>query len=752
MDNLYLVMLIALAALAIADLIVGVSNDAVNFLNSAIGSKAISFKTIMIVASIGIAFGALSSSGMMEVARKGIFVPSEFYFNEIMVIFMAVMITDIILLDFFNSIGLPTSTTVSIVFELLGAAVCVSLIKIAGNDDTVLQLGKYINTEKAVDIIQGILLSVVIAFSVGAIIQYISRLMLTFNFEKKASWTAALFGGISTTAIAYFIIIKGLKAANIEMFATLSSWANQNILEFIGINILIWTLLSWALVQFMKINIYRIIIVLGTFALAMAFAGNDLVNFIGVPIAAYQAYQDWIASGQLATAFEMSSLAEKVPTQYYLLLLAGIIMVLTLWLSEKARRVVKTSVDLSRQDEVKERFEPNWLSQNLVRGVIFVNRGVSSVLPDNVSKNINKRFTQPTKTKILDADAPAFDMVRAAVNLVVASVLISIATGMKLPLSTTYVTFMVAMGTSLADRAWGSDSAVYRVSGVISVILGWFMTALTAFVAAAILAYLIYTFGGFALAALLIIALALIVRNFARGKKKDRELKEELKFIKAESSSVKGVIEESTSNVSTIMKRGGKLLSITLESLARQDLKKLKKMREYGESLEDEVDELKNHIFYYIRNLETDSKGASTFYLLIQDNLEDIVQSLNFISKTSYKHVKNGHNGLRFNQIRDLKEIEEKILALFRRIKKEFDANSLDQLPGIIDEKQALVSFIGEEIEKQIARTKDPESSPKNTALYFSLLLEFKDLIESVIQLLERYYLEHNRTKNNEFL
>lgn len=752
MDNLYLVMLIALAVLAIADLIVGVSNDAVNFLNSAIGSKAISFKTIMIVASIGIAFGALSSSGMMEVARKGIFVPSEFYFNEIMVIFMAVMITDIILLDFFNSLGLPTSTTVSIVFELLGAAVCVSLIKIAANDDTILELGNYINTEKAVDIIQGILLSVVIAFSVGAIIQYVSRLLLTFKFEKKPSWTAGLFGGISTTAIAYFIIIKGLKAANIEMFSMLSTWANQNILEFIGINLLIWTLLSWVLVQFMKINIYKIIIVLGTFALAMAFAGNDLVNFIGVPIAAYQAYQDWIASGTAAELFEMSSLAEKVPTQYYLLLIAGIIMVLTLWLSKKARRVVKTSVDLSRQDEVKERFEPNWLSQNLVRGVIFMNRSVAHVLPDNVSKTINNRFTQPTKTKILDADAPAFDMVRASINLVVASVLISIATGMKLPLSTTYVTFMVAMGTSLADRAWGSDSAVYRVSGVISVILGWFMTALTAFVAAALLAYLIYTFGGYALTGLLLVALALLVRNFLRDKKKDRELKEELKFKKAESSSVKGVIEESTSNVSTIMKRGSKLLSNTLESLAKQDLKKLKKTRDYGESLEDEVDELKNHIFYYIRNLETDSKGASTFYLLIQDNLEDIVQSLNFISKTSYKHVKNGHKGLRFNQIRDLKTIEEKILTLFERIKKEFDENTLDQLPSIIDEKQALVNFIGEEIEKQIARTKDPESSPKNTALYFSLLLEFKDLIESLIELLERYYLENNRTKNSDLL
>ncbi len=743
-------MLIALAVLAIADLVVGVSNDAVNFLNSAIGSKAVSFKTIMIVASIGIAFGALTSSGMMEVARKGIFVPSEFYFNEIMIIFMAVMITDIILLDFFNSLGLPTSTTVSIVFELLGAAVCMSLIKISGNNDTFLDLGKYINTDKAFEIIQGILLSVVIAFSVGAIVQYISRLLLTFKFERKAAWISAIFGGLATTSIAYFIIIKGLKGANV--FSELSTWANQNLWEFLGLNALIWTLLSFLLVQFLKVNIYKIIIILGTFALAMAFAGNDLVNFIGVPMAAYQSYQDWTASGVEATLFPMDSLAEKVPTQYYLLLFAGIIMVLTLWLSEKAKRVVKTSVDLSRQDEVKERFQPNWLSQNLVRGVIFLNRGIAYVIPNAVSEKIDERFAKTTKNKILEADAPAFDMVRASVNLVVASVLISLATGMKLPLSTTYVTFMVAMGTSLADRAWGSDSAVYRVAGVINVILGWFMTAITAFLAAAVLALVIYKFEFIALIALLAFALFAIIRNYLKGQKKSKEFKEELQFKKAESSSVRGVIEESSTNVSTVMKRGSKLLSSTFDNLAKQDLKALKKTRKYGENMEDELDELKNHVFYYIKNLETESKGASRFYLMVQDSLEDIVQSLTFISNSSYKHVKNGHKGLRFNQIRDLKDIEDKMLSLFKKVKDQFDDGNLENLPNIIDEKQNLTDFISEEIEKQIARTKDPKSSARNTTLYFSILLECKDIIDSVLTLLEQYYLEYSKSKKDDVL
>ncbi|MEZ4816626.1 MAG: inorganic phosphate transporter [Flavobacteriaceae bacterium] len=750
MDNIYFVMLIALGVLAIADLVVGVSNDAVNFLNSAIGSKAVPFKSIMVIASVGILFGALSSSGMMDIARNGIFTPGKFAFDEVMIIFMAVMITDILLLDFFNSLGLPTSTTVSIVFELLGAAVCISLLKISGNSDTFLDLGNYINTDKASEIIKGILLSVLIAFSVGAIVQYISRLLLTFKFQNKPSWTAAIFGGLATTAISYFIIIKGLKGA--QMLGGISAWANENLWQFLVGSILVWSLISLASIKFFKTNVYKVIIILGTFALAMAFAGNDLVNFIGVPMAALEAFHHWESSGLAPTTFTMESLSIPVKTNTYLLLLAGIIMVLTLWFSEKARRVVKTSVDLSRQDEIKERFKSNWLSQNIVRSVIYLNRGFNYVIPNTVMEKLDQRFEQTPKNKILEADAPAFDMVRAAVNLVVASVLISLATGMKLPLSTTYVTFMVAMGSSLADKAWGSDSAVYRVSGVINVILGWFMTAITAFLAAALLAFIIYKFEWFALVTLLILSVVLIARNYLKGRQNNKEIKEELKFKKAESSSVRGVIEESAPNVSTVMRRGSKLLSNTFEELAKQNLKGLKKATLYGEKMTDELDELKNHIFFYIKNLESESQGASRFYLLIQDSLEDIVQSLTFISNTSYKHVKNGHKGLRFNQIRDLKEIEEKILHLFKRVKTEFDANTMENLPKIISEKESLSSFIGGEIEKQIQRTKDPKSSAKNTTLYFSILLECKDIIESTLTLLEQYYIEYVNSKKSDIL
>ncbi len=751
MDNIYLIMLIALAGLAIADLVVGVSNDAVNFLNSAIGSKAVTFRTIMIVASIGIAFGALSSSGMMEVARKGIFVPEKFYFDEIMIIFMAVMVTDILLLDFFNSIGLPTSTTVSIVFELLGAAVCMSIIKISNNDDSLLQIGEYINGDKATEIIVGILLSVAIAFTIGAVVQFVSRYLLSFNFQKKPSWVAAVFGGISITSIAYFIIIKGLKGASI-LPETFSSWANNNLWQFLGANFLLWTVISYVVISVLKTNIYKVIIILGTFALAMAFAGNDLVNFIGVPMAALNSYESWVASGIPASEFSMEGLAEKVPTQPLLLLLAGIIMVLTLWFSEKARRVVKTSVDLSRQDEVKERFKPNWLSQYLVRGVKYLNIGVSKILPASAQANINKQFAVPTAKRIIEKDAPAFDMVRAAVNLLVASVLISVATGMKLPLSTTYVTFMVAMGTSLADRAWGSDSAVYRVAGVLNVIGGWFMTAITAFTAAAILAFVIYQFGAVALGVLLVLAVFLIVRNYRKGKKKAAAFKEEMIFKKAESSSLVGVIDESSANVSTVMKRASKLLKYTIENLSTQDLSGLKKAQKQASKLSDEMDELNSHVFVYMKNPDETQEGASRFYLMIQDSLQDIVQSLTLISNKSYKHVKNGHRGLKYTQIKGLTVVENRLCELFEKVKIQFDQKTLENLPRIIDEKQAFLDYIVLEIEKQIKRTKEGDSSPRNNSLYFSILLECKDLVESTTTLLEQYYLENDKINKSKML
>ena len=374
MESIYFLILIALIGLAFADLIVGVSNDAVNFLNSAIGSKVLSFKTIMIVASLGIFIGCVFSSGMMEVARKGIFNPGEFMFSEIMIIFMAVMITDILLLDFFNSIGMPTSTTVSIVFELLGASVAMALIKIGVDNGSFSDLAIYINTSKATQIIVGILLSVFVAFTIGAIVQWISRLLLSYDFKTKATWVGAIFGGIALTAISYFILMKGIKGTSYagESFnliggITIKDFLESNVISIIAYSSVIWSCIAYILRHFFNVDIYKVIIGVGTFALALAFAGNDLVNFIGVPIAAWQSYEAWVASGVPADEFSMQILASKVATPNFLLLIAGVIMVITLWFSKKAQRVVKTSLDLSNQGEVSERFNANFLSRFIVR-------------------------------------------------------------------------------------------------------------------------------------------------------------------------------------------------------------------------------------------------------------------------------------------------------------------------------------------------------------------------------------------------
>ena len=752
MENIYLLMLVALIALAVVDLVVGVSNDAVNFLNSALGSKVLSFKTIMIVASIGIAVGAVFSSGMMEVARKGIFNPGEFMFSEIMIIFMAVMITDILLLDFFNTLGLPTSTTVSIVFELLGASVAMALIKIGLDNGNFSDLAMYINTSKATQIILGILLSVVVAFSIGALVQWVSRLLLSYNFESKANWVGAIFGGIALTAITYFILIKGIKGTTYakESFdiiggMTIKDYLEANVISIVACSSLFWSLLSYFFITVIKANIYKIIIAVGTFALALAFAGNDLVNFIGVPIAAWQSYEAWMASGMAANEFSMEVLASKVPTPNYLLFAAGVIMVLTLWFSKKAHRVVKTSIDLSEQGETEERFSPNYLSRTLVRAGGNTADLISKILPDSINNFIERQFIVPElpAKKVNTANKPAFDVIRASVNLMVASILISIATSYKLPLSTTYVTFMVAMGTSLADKAWGSESAVYRVAGVLNVIAGWFGTAIIAFFAAGTIAYLI-NISELMIAVLLFIAIIIMIKYYMYGKSKnDTGIDEGL--VLAESSSLQGVIHESAKTIAKLIKRGNKVYNNTIEGLSMQDLSLLDKNNKQINKLSQEVDDLKNKLFYFIRNLDESSLGASNFYINLLGYLQDIAQSLEYISKTSHKHINNNHSKLRLSQIRDLIEIDKAMDDLFEEIKISFETRSFHKMEVILKNKNNLFRIVDDKIEAQISRTRTTEEkSPKNTTLYFSILQETKDLLKAIMSLIEEYYLSHD--------
>ena len=742
-------MIVALAFLAIADLVVGISNDAVNFLNSAIGSKAISFRTIMIVASIGVAIGAIFSSGMMEVARKGIFNPGEFMFNEIMIIFMAVMITDILLLDVFNSLGMPTSTTVSIVFELLGAAVAMALIKIAAGGGDFSEVVNYINTSKASQIIFGILLSVVVAFSIGAIVQWVSRLLLSYDFQKKAVWVGALFSGIALTAITYFIFMKGLKGTSYAKQSfdiigggTMKDFLENQVLSIVLVSSVIWSLLSYVLIVFAKTNIYKLIIIVGTFALALAFAGNDLVNFIGVPVAAFNAYTEWSASGLSAGSFPMDVLASKVPTNNWLLFGAGMVMVITLWFSTKAKDVVKTSLDLSNQGDTKERFQPNFLSRGFVRFAMGASKVTSFILPISWQNKIEQQFEQPVIKLASNKvhELPAFDLVRAAVNLMVAAVLISIATSYKLPLSTTYVTFMVAMGTSLADRAWGAESAVYRVAGVLNVIGGWFLTALSAFSAAALVAYLLNLNVEVMFPILLLTAVILLVRSSIVHRKKTQEMASEDRLTKTESSSVQGVIIESATNISSVLKRGKKIYTAAFNGLSQQDLESLKKNKKQIVKLSDEVDDLRDNIFYFIKNLDESSVGASNFYIQILGYLQDMTQSLTYITKVSHKHVNNNHKKLKFNQVKELSQINDSIEMLFSDAMLAFKSQSFEKIDSIIKQKNEIASTLKSNIDMQVKRTRAEESSPKNTTLYFSLLLETKDLLNATTSLLEEYH------------
>jgi hypothetical protein len=638
---------------------------------------------------------------------------------------------------------------VSIVFELLGAAVVMSLIKISASEaETISNLGQYINTAKATEIILGILLSVVVAFSVGAFVQYSSRLLLTFNFEEKAKWVAALFGGIAATAITYFILIKGLKGASF-ISGDFKSYIYENTFTIVFISFIFWTTLCALITGVFKMSVYKFIIIIGTFAIAMAFAGNDLVNFIGVPIAAWQSYEAWVVSGVPAADFSMEVMSKKVPTPSLLLFAAGLIMVLTLWFSKKAKAVLKTSIDLSSQDSVKERFEPNFLSRGLVRFTTLLSKYHHTILPKKVQDKIEYQFKKPKESKKAHKkDLPAFDMVRAAVNLMVASILISIATSMKLPLSTTYVTFMVAMGTSLADRAWGRESAVYRVAGVLNVIGGWFFTAFSAFVAAGIIAYLIYLGGAPMIAVLLLITILLLVRNYLSHKKKadNTLLQDGLK--KTESKTVQGIIQESADQISNVVSRTNKIYSNMLSGLAKEDLSKLKKSRKGVEKLNKEVDALRDNIFYFIKNLDETSVRGSNFYIIILGYLQDVGQSLDFLAKASYKHINNNHKALRFNQIKDLQDIDKSFEELLNDIETIFNSRKFEKLGAILNSKQRAQDDLAIKIASQITRTRaEDDDSPKNTALYFSLLLETKDLVAAIMNLIEEYYNSYN-TKN----
>ena len=747
MDDFYVLILILLALLAIGDLIVGVSNDAVNFLNSAIGSKVLSYKSIIILASLGIAFGAISSSGMMEVARKGIFNPSAFYFDEIIFIFTAVMMTDILLLDFFNTLGLPTSTTVSIVFELLGAAVVMAIVKIIKNGGTLIELSNYINTSKASQIVLGILLSIVVAFTIGAISQWISRIVYSYQYDSKSPLLNSLFGGIALAAIFNFILIKGIKSTpyaslEIDLLSglTINGFIEQNGLLVNLLSFIFWYLLSYLIIRFLKGDIYKIIIGVGTFALALAFAGNDLVNFIGVPIAAFQSYEVWVNSGLSASEFNMGILSEKVATPTVFLLLSGVVMILTLIFSSKAKKVVKTSLDLSSQYETRERFKANALSRILVRVFISLNKIFQKLFSEKQRHSLAKRFT-PVIHKKNALGSPAFDKLRASINLVIAAILIAIATSYKLPLSTTYVAFMVAMGTSLADRAWGSDSAVFRVSGVLNVIGGWFLTALSAFTVGGIIVYLLHIGGVQVIAVIIFIILLIIGKNYIQHKKDNKAVIEEELALIVESNSFQGVIEETGTTLERVMAKSFDVFSLIISGLATNEIKSLELARKKSKKLAEEIEGLDNQLFYFIRNLEESSLAASNFYIELLQYLHDLSEDLTYLTKISYNHLNNNHRKLKLAQIRELMSIENNLKSTSKEAREAFKhQQNINEFLDVLAEKEKIFELIDDKINTQIERTREEETSPRSTALYFNFLIRTKELITHKFELVEKYY------------
>ena len=597
MESIYLGIVIFLFLLAIFDLTVGVSNDAVNFLNSAIGAKAASFKTIILIAAVGIFCGATMSNGMMEIARHGIFRPEAFHFNELMCIFLAVMVTDVVLLDIFNTLGMPTSTTVSMVFELLGGTFALAMLKIAAGPES-LTFAELLNTEKALTVILGIFLSVAIAFFFGTLVQYLSRIIFTFNYTTELKWTIGLFGGIAVTAIIYFMLIKGIKDASFMTDAH-KLWVKDNTLTIVGGCFVFFTVLMQIL-HWCKVNVFKVIVLLGTFALAMAFAGNDLVNFVGVPLAGFSSYTDFMANGNgVANDYLMGALNEPAKTPFIFLFLSGVIMVISLITSKKAQNVIKTSVDLSRQDDGNEMFGSSAIARSLVRSMTTLGNNISKIIPEKVKVWLDSRFN---KDEAILANGAAFDLVRASVNLVLAGLLIALGTSLKLPLSTTYVAFMVAMGSSLADRAWGRESAVFRVTGVLSVIGGWFITAGAAFIICFFVTMIMYFGGMTAMVIMIGVAAFILIRSNNKYRKKMKSEKQDDVFQQMLSSKDKAVVwnllrQHVRENLVKVLDFAANTYGQMTDGFIREDLKSLRKA---VSSTNDEKDILKK-----IRRKET---------------------------------------------------------------------------------------------------------------------------------------------------
>jgi len=731
MESYYILIVGVLFVLAISDLIVGVSNDAVNFLNSAIGSKAAPFKVILAIAAMGVLVGAVFSNGMMEVARKGIFNPEFFAFKEIMIIFLAVMLTDILLLDFFNTIGLPTSTTVSIVFEILGSSVAVALFSVMSMADPVHKVSDYINIESSVLIIVGIFLSVVIAFTVGMVIQWIVRLAFSFNLRKSRKYWNGLWGGFAITAILYFLLIKGAKGSTLVSPDQLT-FIKEHTVRILLISFIGWTLLFQLLTMLSKANILKITVLVGTFALAMAFAGNDLVNFIGVPLAGFESYKAFAASGAQPDDFMMGILQEKVNTPIYFLIAAGMIMVLTLRFSKKAKSVTATTIDLSRQGEGSERFASSSLARFLVRRSVEVSNGLANVTPPAVTRFIRQRFDAETNEGNKE-DKLAFDLVRASVNLVVASILIAIGTSLKLPLSTTYVTFMVAMGTSLADGAWGRESAVYRITGVLTVIGGWFFTAFIAFCASFLIATLLF-FGKLpVMLALIALSIFILLRTHAFHKKRAADSDLEDKSLNTAS---KEVLEYCDSEVKSVMLKTSKILFMSYNAFLKEKYKDIKGLRKEAKHLNKDVKKIRDNIPGTMRKFDEGELRSGHHYVQVVEYMKEMTNSLIHVISPAYHHLGNNHP-LDRDQMQDLKVFNDKLSEFFNFVINLLQNKDSKQSEDLDERREEILRLINDIQLSRIKILKKTQKGVKLSVTYLDMLNETRNLVLHSVHLVK---------------
>ena len=738
MIGIYITVVVILAILAVSGLYVGVTNDAVNFLNSAIGSKAAKMRTILIVASIGIIIGAMTSSGMMEVARSGMFNPSLFTFKEVMLLYVGVMIANVVLLDLYNSLGLPTSTTVSLIFCLLGSAVAVSLYKIATDDAiTFSMLSQYINTSRAMGIVSAILLSVVLAFICGTIVMYISRIIFSFRYVKMLNRVGAVWCGASLTSIVYFALFKGLK--NVLSGSAFIGWINDHL--FVSL-LICWVVCSALLffLQLFKVNILRVNILAGTFALALAFAGNDLVNFIGVPIAGFDAFAEAQGAAGMNEGLMMSALAEPQKANVLYILAAGLIMVVTLWTSSKSMQVSETEISLSAQgDEVSPQHSSSLFSRTLVRGTLNVIHFFDRLMPKNSKDFVEHRFEY---ADIEHSGAP-YDMIRATVNLTTASLLIALATSLKLPLSTTYVCFMVAMGSSLADRAWGRESAVYRITGVMTVIMGWFVTAIGGFLIALAVGALLMWGGWIAFGILSALCVYMLIHsNIKSSKKKDDKQADKHKVVKL--SSKDSVSETVMSLVDNTITNSTRIYNRTLIALMKENRRALKELMTEASEMYDHIHNLKYSIASTLRSTYDSDMNLSLYYVQVVDYLNEMTKSLVHITRPSFDHIDNNHEGLTRTQTEDLIGVNTDVDVIYQRILYMLSSGDYSDIEHVLDMRDQLFARIAYLTKTELVRIHEGQSNSKAGMLYLNILAETKTMVLQSRNLLksQRYYME----------